>query len=95
MSFISSRIAERIAAHRLVELLEILSELSVRNEQLVHTDKAPMIWMLTAMARPLLSTEDSIPMPYSVNSWGAYVRCCPRPGFRLTIWDRKEATIRA
>jgi hypothetical protein len=83
------------AANRLVELLEILSELSVRDEQLVHTDEAPMIWMLTAMARPLLSTENSIAMPYSVNSRGAYLRCCPRPGFKLTIWDRKAATIRA
>jgi hypothetical protein len=54
-----------------------------------------MIWMLTAMARPLLSEEDSIATPYSVNSWGAYLRCCLRPGFKLTIWDLKAATIRA
>jgi len=32
VEFISSRIAERIAASRLVELIEILSELSVQDE---------------------------------------------------------------
>ena len=61
----------------------------------MYTDEARMIWMLTAMARPLLSTEDSIVTPYSVNSWGAYLPCCLRPGFKLTIWDLRAATIRA
>jgi hypothetical protein len=37
VGFISSRIAGRIAVNRLIELIEVLSDLSVRDEQLVHT----------------------------------------------------------
>ena len=54
--------------------------------------KARMISMLTAMARGLLNTVESIATPCSVKANGAYRRP-PRPGlFEITDCDLKDSS---
>jgi len=50
---------------------------------------ARMISMLTRTARELRRTLESIATPCSVKAWGGYLRCAPRPVFKVTSCDLK------
>jgi hypothetical protein len=50
-----------------------------------------MISMFTWTARSLVRTEDSMAIPCSVKTYGAYFRCFPRPVFKAPDWLLKEA----
>ena len=52
---------------------------------------ALMISMFTWTARSLVRTEDSMAIPCSVKTYGAYFRCFPRPVFKAPDWLLKEA----
>ena len=52
---------------------------------------ALMISMFTWTARSLVRTEDSMTIPCSVKTYGAYFRCFPRPVFKAPDWLLKEA----
>ncbi len=54
---------------------------------------ASMILMLTLTAVGLLSTEDSIATPCSVNTYGRYLRCFPRSAFKVANCDLKHSSI--
>ena len=49
-----------------------------------------MIWTLTTMARGLRKTLESMATPCSVNAYGRYLRCDPRPLSKITICDLKD-----
>src|SRR5437867_1696895 len=48
--------------------------------------------MLIATARPLFKMLAAINAPCSVNAYGAYFRCVPRPVFKIAFCDLKRTS---